>query len=143
MTGLEGEILKFLAAVGLLIIGAVLKAGFDRLAVERGWTREDKKAQDGKIERVDSHARSEISRIERELGGKISDLGTEVGHISADVRVLSERIENLPTADDIQSLDRRLADVDRGLSAVVSKVDGTSANVKTILEHILAGERRG
>lgn len=143
MSGVDAEILKFLAAVALLIIGAVLKAGFDRLAVERGWTREDKKAQDGKIERIDSHARSEITRIERELGGKISELGTDVSQVTADVRVLTERIENLPTADDIQSLDRRLAAVDRGLSAVVSKVDGTSANVKTILEHILAGERRG
>ena len=143
MSGVDAEILKFLAAVALLVIGAVLKAGFDRVAAERGWTREDKKAQDGKIERIDSHARSEITRIERELGGKITTLSRDVGQVTADVRVLTERIENLPTADDIQSLDRRLADVDRGLSAVVSKVDGTSANVKTILEHILAGERRG
>lgn len=142
MSGVDGEILKYLAAIGLLVIGAVLKAGFDRLAIERGWTREEKKAQDGKIERVDSLARAEVARIERELGGKIAGLEKTVGTVAGDVRVLAERVENLPTADDIQSLDRRLADVDRGLSGVVSKVDGMSGNVKTILEHILAGERR-
>lgn len=139
---MDGEIYKWLAGVSLVLIGAVLKHLFDRVAVERGWTREDKRAQDGKIERVDTHARAEIGRIERELGGSIRDLGTKVGAVDSEVQVLSERVANLPTADDIQSLDRRLADVDRGLSGVVSKVDGMSGNVKTILEHILAGERR-
>ena len=139
---MDGEITKALAAIGLIVLGAVLKFAFDRWGAQLGWTREEKRAQDGKIERVDTHARAEIGRIERELGGKIGDLGAKVGTVAADMRVLSERVENLPTADDIQSLDRRLAEVDRGLSGVMSKVDGMNGNVKTILEHILQQERR-
>ncbi len=133
---MDGEVIKYLAAIGLLVLGAGFKHLFDRVAAERGWTREDKRAQDGKIERVDTHARSEVARIERELGGRVAN-------IERSVAVLCERVENMPTADDMQALDRRLSAVDRGLSGVTSKVDGMSANVKTILEHILAGERRG
>ncbi len=136
MSNLDSDITQALAAIALLVLGATLKFAFDRWGAQLGWSREDRRAQDGKIERIDSHARAEVSRIERELGGRLGSMETEV-------RVLCERVENLPTADDMQALDRRLADVDRGLSGVVSKVDGMGANVKTILQHILAGERRG
>lgn len=133
---MDQEITKALAAVALLVLGALLKFGFDRLSVQLGWSREDRRAQDNKIERVDTHARSEVARIERELGGRLNT-------VERDVEVLTERVANMPTADDMRALDQRLAAVDRGLAGVVSKVDGMSGNVKTILQHILESERRG
>lgn len=132
---MDGEISKLLTGIALLVVGASLKFAFDQIMTRMGWSRDDRRAQDGKIERVDSHARSEIARIERELGGRLHEVESDVG-------VLAERVANMPTSDDMQALDRRLADVDRGLSGVVSKVEGMSGNVKTILEHILATERR-
>ena len=140
MNGADSGVAQLLSTVGLLVLGGVITAALkflaDRIGVQMGWNREDKRDQDGKIQRIDSHARAEIARIEKELGGRVAAVETDVG-------ILTERVANLPTADDIQSLDRRLADVDRGLSGVVSKVDGMSGNVKTILEHILSQERRG
>lgn len=135
MNGAESGLAQLLQVLGTLLAGAALKFIFDRVSVQMGWSREEKRDQDGKIQRVDSHARSELTRIERELGGRL-------GTVEKDVGVLSERVENLPTADDMQELNRRLGEVDRGLGSVVSKVDGVNGTVKTILDHILAGERR-
>ncbi len=136
---LEAILISLGQALLLLVIGAVLKSWFDKIAVERGWAREDRKAQDGKIERVDHHARAELTRIERELGGRVSTVEGQLG-------VLNQRIDALPTADDIAALDRRVADMGaelgRGLSGVTSTVQGMSTTVKTILDHILEGERR-
>lgn len=132
---LESEILKGLAATGLLCVGAALKFAFDRWGVQIGWDREAKKATDGKIERVDTHARAELGRIERELGDRLNA-------VERSVDVLAERVDALPTSDDFQALDRRLAEVSREVSAASTKVDGVSQTAKTILEHILAGERR-
>lgn len=136
---IESEILKTLAAIALLflgaLVGAVLKFGFDRWGQRIGWSREERKADAAKIERVDSHARSEIQRLEKDLGGRI-------GAVEGDMRVLAERVDALPTSDDFQALDRRLAEVSREVSSASAKVDGVSATAKTILQHILAGERR-
>lgn len=132
---LESEILKTLAAIGLLFLGAGMKFAFDRWGVQIGWDREAKKATDGKIERVDTHARAELGRIERELGDRLNA-------VERSVDVLAERVDALPTSDDFQALDRRLAEVSREVSAASTKVDGVSQTAKTILEHILAGERR-
>lgn len=143
MGGIDAGVAQLLQAIGLLVLGAVIKFAFDRWGAQLGWVREEKKAQDGKIERVDHHARNEIGRIERELGARIRGVDGRVGTVEGDVRVLEERVGNLPTADDMERLNQRLGDVDRGLSGVKSKVDGMDSNVKTILEHILAGERRG
>lgn len=135
---MEAEIYKVLAGLLLVFIGAYLKSVFDKVAVERGWVREEKKAVNGEIQRVDSHARSELTRIERDLGAKIGDIASQVS-------VLKERVDSLPTSDDFQALDRRIGDLGislgRDLSGVVSKVDGMNVTVKTILDHILRGER--
>ena len=133
---MEAEIYKVLAGLLLVFIGAYLKSVFDKVAVERGWVREEKKAVNGEIQRVDSHARSELTRIERDLGAKIGDIASQVS-------VLKERVDSLPTSDDFQALDRRIGDLGislgRDLSGVVSKVDGMNVTVKTILDHILPG----
>lgn len=134
MTGVDSEIMRVLAAIGLLVVGAGLKHLFDRLAAQRGWDREDKRAQDGKIERVDSQARESIARVERELGAKLHEQGTAIAR-------LDEKVAGLPTSDDMDALNRRLTDLDRGLSGVLSKAEGINGTVKTILDHILAGER--
>ena len=122
--------------IGLLgaFIGAVVKFAFDRWSQHLGWSREDRRDSERKIERVDQTARADIARVERELKAELSDHGRKLER-------LEERVDHLPTADDVQELAKRLADVDRGLSGVVSKVDGMSVNVKTILDHILRGER--
>jgi len=135
MNGADSGIMEVLAAVALLGLGAFFKFGFDRWGAHLGWSREERAGQDRKIERVDHEARESIARVERELKNDLNDQGRKLDR-------LEERVDHLPTADDVQELARRLADVDRGLSGVVSKVDGMSVNVKTILDHILAGERR-
>ncbi|WP_333896266.1 DUF2730 family protein [Brevundimonas aurantiaca] len=116
------------------VIGALFKFLFDRWSQHLGWSREERKDSDRKIERVDQTARADIQRVERELKAELSDHGRKLER-------LEERVDHLPTADDVQELAKRLSDVDRGLSGVVSKVDGMNVNVKTILDHILRGER--
>lgn len=133
VSGVESGITQALAAIALLILGGAIKFAFDRWGAQLGLNREEKRAQDGKIERVDSHARDSISRVERELGERL-------GRVEGTLGVLSERVDHLPTEDDIQRLSDGLARVDRGLGAVQSSVEGINQNVRTVLQHILAGE---
>ena len=136
------------AVVATLIFLAGLSARFvfDQLGRQWGWAREDRKAQGEKIEAVDKAARDTISRVERELGA-------QVGALTTKVNVLDERVKHLPTADDIEEVNRRLSDLDRAMStrlgaldrdvgAATAKIDGMNVNVKTVLDHILAGEGR-
>lgn len=132
---MESTVTQALAAIALLVLGAVIKFGFDRWSVQLGWSRDDRRAQDGKIERIDSHARDSIARVERELGGRLTTVEKNVG-------VLAERVDHLPTADDVQELAQAVARVDRGLSGVQSTVDGMNQNVRTVLHHILEAERK-
>lgn len=137
---LESVFVSLAQGIALVAAGAVMKSWFDKLAVQRGWDREDKRAVDGKIERVDSHARAEGARIERELGQRLSQVERDLG-------VLNERIDGLPTTDDMAAFDRRLAELGQqlgqGLSGVSAKVEGMNGTVKTILQHILDSERKG
>lgn len=133
VSGVESGITQALAAVALLILGGAIKFAFDRWGVQLGLSREEKRAQDGKIERIDTHARDSIARVERELGSRLGGVERAVG-------ILAERVDHLPTEDDIQRLSDGLARVDRGLGAVQSSVEGINQNVRTVLQHILAGE---
>lgn len=140
MSGVDSSAVQVMGAVGVFVSGgvftALLKFGFDRIGAHLGWSREDKRDQDGKIERMDSHARAEVARIERALGDRLNTVESDVG-------ILKEKIEHLPTDEDIARLAEGLARVDRGLGGVQAKVDGMNTNLQTVLQHILAGERRG
>jgi len=120
--------------IGLIVgalIGGLVKFGFDRWSVRMGWAREDKRDQDRKISLVDQQARDSIARLSDRLN-------TTDGK----VEVLKERVDHLPSADDIEAVKARLSEVDRQVSGVAAQVQGMSTNVKTILDHILASERR-
>ena len=135
MSGADSEILKYFAAIGLLLVGGFIKYLYDRLAVERGWARDDKRDQAARIDRVDQIARDSIARVERELSDKLNS------HAHLLTR-LQEQVCHLPTAEDIEEVRAAVARVDAGLSAVTAKVDGTSEMVRTIRDHILQGDRK-
>lgn len=119
------------------MLGAVLAAFatflFNRWAAQIGWNREDRRAQDGKIERVDQQARDSITRIERELTAELTLQGRQI-------EALKVKVEHLPTADDMEGVRSAVARVDSGLSAVTAKVEGTSEMVRTIRDHLMKRE---
>lgn len=130
-------------------LGAILAAFatflFNRWAAQIGWNREDRRAQDGKIERVDHQARDSIARVERELTEKLSDQGRKLTR-------LEEQVRHLPTGDDIEevrnavaSLEREMrgatAELGREVASATAKIDGQSEMVRTIRDHVLKVER--
>lgn len=136
MSSLAPWVTQLLAGLALLFVGAMINFALARVGVRMGWSREDRIAQDGKIERIDHHARESINRVEKELGQRL-------GQVERTCERLDERIRHLPTADDIDELNRRLAGVESGLSGATAKIEGQTEMVRTIRDHIMAGERRG
>lgn len=117
-----------------VFIGAVVKFAFDRWGQQLGWSREERRDSDKKIERVDQTARDNIARVERELKDQLSGQGLRLER-------LAEQVRHLPTADDIEEVRRAVANVEREVSSAVAKIEGSSEMVRTIRDHILRGER--
>ena len=122
--------------IGLLgaFIGAVVKFGFDRWSQSLGWTREERKDSDRKIERVDQTARDNIARVERELKDQLSSQGLRLER-------LQEQVRHLPTADDIEEVRSGVAGVRADLASATAKIEGQTEMVRTIRDHIMRGER--
>lgn len=117
-----------------VFIGAVVKFAFDRWGQQLGWSREDRRDSEKKIERVDQTARDNIARVERELKDQLSGQGLRLER-------LQEQVRHLPTADDIEEVRRAVASVEREVSSAVAKIEGSSEMVRTIRDHIMRGER--
>ena len=117
-----------------VFIGAVVKFAFDRWGQQLGWSREDRRDSEKKIERVDQTARDNIARVERELKDQLSGQGLRLER-------LQEQVRHLPTADDIEEVRRAVASVEREVSSAVAKIEGSSEMVRTLRDHIMRGER--
>lgn len=150
MSGMGWE--AFLIGLFGAALAALIKFLFDRWSTKMGWDREDRRAQDGKIERVDTTARTEIGRVERELQARLEAAQAETVRVerkiderlsAQDVAIgrLQERVEHLPTADDLERLTEKLGAVERGLARADAKVDGINDMVRTIRDHIIRRER--
>lgn len=119
-------------------LGAVLAALatflFNRWAAQIGWDREDRRAQDGKIERVDQHARDTVARVERELKSELHAQGRQLDR-------LQEQVRHLPTAEDIEEVRGAVADLGREVASAAAKIEGQTEMVRTIRDHVLKVER--
>lgn len=127
-----------IAAFLIGMLGAVLAAFatflFNRWAAQIGWNREDRRAQDGKIERVDHQARDSIARVERELKQELNDQGRQLER-------LQEQVRHLPTADDIEEVRDAVAGLGREVASATAKIEGQTEMVRTIRDHVLKVER--
>ncbi len=117
-----------------VFIGAVVKFAFDRWGQQLGWSREDRRDSDKKIERVDQTARDNIARVERELKDQLSGQGLRLER-------LQEQVRHLPTADDIEEVRSGVAGVRADLASATAKIEGQTEMVRTIRDHIMRGER--
>lgn len=111
-------------------LGASAKWGYDQISMRMGWSREDAREQRRKVEQVDSHARGELARVERELKKEISDLKLEQGR-------MAEQIRHLPTADDIQHLQQGLGRLEREMGTALARIEGQTDMVRTIRDHLM------
>lgn len=127
-----------IAAFLIGMLGAVLAAFatflFNRWAAQIGWNREDRRAQDGKIERVDQQARDSIARVERELKHELNAQGRQLER-------LQEQVRHLPTAEDIEEVRNAVASLGREVASATAKIEGQTEMVRTIRDHILRAER--
>ncbi len=107
--------------------------------------REAREARDtGRIERIDSNARAEIARVERELKAEVAKLGSAQAASSLDVAIrltkVEETIRHLPTADQVAQLIDRLGRVEAGMAAVEVRMETQTELTRTIRDHILERE---
>lgn len=144
---MDGELSIATFLIGMLgaVVAALATFLFNRWAAQIGWAREDRRAQDGKIERVDQTARDSIDRVERELKSELNAQGRQLDR-------LQEQVRHLPTAEDIEEvrgavaeLGREMrgatAELGREVASATAKIDGQSEMVRTIRDHILKVER--
>lgn len=116
-------------------VGAAIAFVFNQIAIRLGWAREDKAATGKKIERVDELARAEIARVERELGKR-------VGGLEKQISTLAETVRHLPTADDLERLTDKVAEIHGSTRSIEATVSGHGELLRTIRDHILNREAR-
>jgi hypothetical protein len=99
----------------------------------------------GRIERVDSNARSEIGRIERELKERIA--GVEAAQalslmgFSERLARVEEQIKHLPTGEQMDRMIERLGGVEGEVKALLARSEAQTELTRTIRDHIMLGER--
>lgn len=102
-------------------------------SVDAQEARESRTGQ--RIERVDATARQTIERLEK-------DLRAEVGGMNNRLTRLEERVDHLPTAQDVKELAERVGEIEVQVAGVAEKVANTQEMVRVVRDHILEGEKR-
>lgn len=88
-----------------------------------------------RIERIDATARATIERLEKDLRG-------ELGGMNNRLTRLEERVEHLPTAQDVKELADRVGEIEVQVAGVAEKVSNTQEMVRVVRDHILESEKR-
>jgi len=75
-----------------------------------------------------------IAYIRYSLGGDFAKT-SDVAALAAKVTLLEQRIERMPSHEDMRSLGTRIGEVERGVAVVHAKVDGATELLKRIAHH--------
>lgn len=132
--------MNFLQLVQLLVpIGTLAVAIFVAYRTG-GWrsvdAQEARESRTGqRIERIDATARQSIERLEK-------DLRMELGGMNNRLTRLEERVDHLPTAQDVKELAERVGEIEVQVAGVAEKVANTQEMVRVVRDHILESEKR-